>query len=88
MRILALVMFVIATLSAAGPARTQKYDPNYPVCMHVVGMGSDYQDCSFSTLAQCQQSASGRAAECNINPYFAGARESFTRSDRRPRRAY
>jgi Protein of unknown function (DUF3551) len=83
MRILALMIF-----AAAAPARAQAFDPHYPVCMHVVGLGSSYDDCSFVTLAQCAQSASGRAAQCNVNPFYAGGSDAFARSDRRYRRPY
>lgn len=88
MRIPALMIFALGMVWTAAPARAQTYDPHYPVCMHVVGLGSSYDDCSFVTLAQCTQSASGRAAQCNINPYYAGGRDAFARSDRRYRRAY
>lgn len=88
MRILALAILATGVVSAAGPARAQTLNPAYPVCMHVVGLGAAYDDCSYITLAQCAQSAAGRAAQCNINPYYAGARDAFARSDRRHRRAY
>ena len=54
------------------PARAQTYDPNYPVCLHVYGP-IDYYDCSYTSLPQCAASASGRAAQCVVNPYFANA---------------
>jgi hypothetical protein len=88
MRIPALMIFAIGMVSAAAPARAQAIDPHYPVCMHVVGLGSSYDDCSFVTLAQCAQSASGRAAQCNANPFYAGGSDVFARSDRRYRRPY
>jgi Protein of unknown function (DUF3551) len=47
-----------------------------------------HMDCTFSTLAQCAMSASGRAAQCNVNPYYAGATASLGRIDRRHRRVY
>src|ERR1044071_1276512 len=37
MRILALAILAIAAASAAAPAQAQTYDPNYPVCLHVMG---------------------------------------------------
>jgi hypothetical protein len=56
----------------ATAARAQTYDPNYPVCMHVYGMlEGDRMDCIFTSMAQCAATASGRAATCLINPYFA-----------------
>jgi Protein of unknown function (DUF3551) len=89
MRILALAILAIGMVSAAGQVRAQTYDPAFPVCMHVVTWGGGaYEDCSFFTLAQCAMSASGRAAQCNINPYYAGATASPGRNDRRHRRVY
>ncbi|OAF17730.1 DUF3551 domain-containing protein [Bradyrhizobium neotropicale] len=50
-------------------------DPRFPVCMHVYsggsGGGGDWYDCSFTSLPQCRATASGRAASCDLNPYFA-----------------
>ena len=76
MRILALAIPLaiplIATLSAAAPAHAQTYAPGYPVCMQVWGP-INYYDCSFTSLPQCSLSASGRPAQCVINPYLASA---------------
>jgi hypothetical protein len=72
MRILALAILAIAAASAAAPAQAQTYDPNYPVCLHVMGRIS-YYECAYYTLPQCNASASGRSAQCVINPYFAHA---------------
>jgi hypothetical protein len=68
MRILALAIFAIGTLSI-GPAAAQTYDPAYPVCLRAKGA----YECFYTSLAQCNASASGRAAQCFINPYFANA---------------
>lgn len=74
MRILAMGILTIATVLAAAPARAQTYDPAYPVCLQAYGSGGSYIECGYTSLAQCAQSASGRSAECIVNPYFAGAR--------------
>jgi hypothetical protein len=87
MRILALAVLAIGTVSAFQPAQAQTYDPNYPVCMHVVSLGAVYDDCSYYTLAQCNASASGRAAQCLVNPFFANAQVPVGRSYRH-RRVY
>ena len=71
MRTLALTILAIGTVSI-GPALAQTYDPAYPVCLHVYAKGADYYQCRYTSLPQCRASASGRAAECVINPYFAG----------------
>ncbi len=57
----------------AAPARAQTYDPNYPVCLQVYRSMVDFWfECGYTTMAQCQASASGRAAQCVVNPYYAG----------------
>jgi uncharacterized protein DUF3551 len=73
MRIPALVISTIATVLAAAPARAQTYSPDYPVCLHAFGEKAGYIECGYTSLAQCALSASGRAAQCIINPYFASA---------------
>ena len=72
MRHLALAILALATVSLAGPAAAQTYDPAYPVCLHVYGPIT-YYECRYSSLAQCAGSASGRSAQCEVNPYFANA---------------
>jgi len=63
-------------LSAAS-AHAQTYDPRYPVCLKVYsgsqGGGGEYNDCTFTSMAQCALSASGRAATCIVNPFYAYA---------------
>jgi hypothetical protein len=46
-----------------------------------------YYECRYTSLPQCNASASGRAAQCMVNPYFANAYEE-PRRYRRHRRAY
>jgi hypothetical protein len=76
MRILACTALTIATALVAAPARAQTYDPNYPVCLQTYGIDGSYIECSFTSLAQCAATASGRSAQCLVNPYFAqGARK-------------
>src|SRR5438876_135432 len=88
MRSLTVAILAIGTLATAGPARAQKYDPAFPFCMQVVGLaGSGYQDCSYTTMAQCRASASARGLTCDSSPYFAGATASAGRRDKY-RRAY
>jgi hypothetical protein len=72
MRILSLTILAIGMASAAPSARAQTYDPNY------------YFECAYTSLAQCNMSASGRAAQCIINPYYAGPKAR----NRRHRRVY
>ena len=76
MRVLAFTILTVVAVLAAVPARAQTYDPNYPVCLQTYGIDGNYIECSFTSLPQCAASASGRAAQCLANPYFApGARK-------------
>ena len=87
MRILALAILTIATASAVPSARAQTYDPAYPVCLQIYQGWNDYYfECAYTSLPQCNMSASGRAAQCIVNPYYAGAKASPGRSGRRQRR--
>jgi Protein of unknown function (DUF3551) len=89
MRILALAILTIATVLAATPMMAQTYDPRYPVCLQIYqGFVDYYFECAYTSLAQCNMSASGRAAQCIVNPYYAGAKPSPGRRDRRHRRIY
>ena len=44
------------------PSHAQTYDPNFPVCLQVYAPRGGYIDCSYTSLAQCQATASGRGA--------------------------
>lgn len=77
-----LMMLGIGATLAATPVRAQLYDPSYPVCIKSYNQGAGTTDCSFTSLEQCNASASGRAGQCSINPYFVpGNRKT-------PRRSY
>jgi hypothetical protein len=82
MRILALAILMIGT-ALIGPAAAQTYDPAYPVCLQAFGIRGGYIECRYTSLPQCNASASGRAAQCIINPYFASARLPARRHYRR-----
>jgi Protein of unknown function (DUF3551) len=88
MRIPALAILTISAVLTAAPAPAQTYDSAHPVCLQTYVIGGGYIDCSYSSLAQCGQSASGRAAQCIVNPYFAGAQVPAGPRDRRHRRVY
>jgi len=72
MRRLGLTALARGTLLAGGAAHAQTYSPDYPVCLHVYGRAT-YYECRYTSLAQCNASASGRSAQCVINPYVASA---------------
>ena len=56
-----LMAAIDATSAAAG---------NSPFCIQGCDFGGGPGDCSFSSYAQCQATASGRDASCAANPYF------------------
>jgi Protein of unknown function (DUF3551) len=86
MRTLALTILTMGIVLAAGQARAQTYDPTFPICMHVVAWGGgSYYDCSYLTMGQCAASAAGRAAQCDLNPYYAGATAPMRGNNRRHR---
>jgi hypothetical protein len=51
-----------------------------PYCIKGCDFGGSAGDCSFSSLAQCQATASGRDATCASNPYF-GAKAELTKAE-------
>lgn len=57
-------------LVAMAPASAQTYDPKYPVCMTLTEWGGPHVDCSFASIPQCKATAAGRAADCNVNPFY------------------
>jgi hypothetical protein len=67
--IAALALAGTATFLAPAPAQALI---EYPYCMKVYTR-DQYEDCSYSTLAQCQLSASGRSAMCYRDPFYRGA---------------
>ena len=72
MRILALTISAITMLLIFGaPAQAQTYDPAFPVCIQTYGLDGNYIDCSFTSMDTCRASASGSAAQCISNPYYA-----------------
>lgn len=61
-------LLAISAISAVGAVPAQAYD--YPVCLRVYGPAS-YNECNYTSIAQCRASASGRAAECYPNAFAA-----------------
>lgn len=74
MRVLGAATLIIAAVSATSSASAQAYNPRYPVCLKVIEVfGSERIECAYTTLAQCAQTASGLAAQCVVNPFYADA---------------
>jgi hypothetical protein len=72
MRLAGSIILTVAAFASL-PSHAQTYDPRWPVCMKVYSAGLDgggeWNDCSYTTIQQCQVAASGRPATCMINPY-------------------
>lgn len=81
MRKLIAIAIMSAALLASGAARAQTYDPNYPICLHTYGPVGNI-NCRYVSLDQCRFNATGRSADCEINPYF----KPTAPAARRPRR--
>ena len=56
--------------SMAMPASAQQYPSNVPVCLQVYDIGGSFTECRYASIPQCQASASGRSAQCIVNPFF------------------
>lgn len=64
-------LLAISAISAIATAPAQAgYE--YPVCMRVYG-DPTYDECRYTTMAQCAATASGRAAQCFVDPFLASA---------------
>jgi hypothetical protein len=72
MRMFSVTMLAAGALAASSCARAQTYSLDYPVCLHVYGPAT-HIECAFTSLRQCNASASGRAAQCEVNPFLAYA---------------
>ena len=74
-----------ATIALPAPARAQTYDPSYPVCLQIYqGIADFYFECHYRTMAQCAASASGRSAQCVVNPYYGGPNAGRGKRQKRP----
>ena len=76
MRISALAILTTFVVLTAAPAMAQTFSGNYPVCLQLyLRDGARSIECSYSTMEQCQATASGLAATCLMNPYAREPRE-------------
>lgn len=57
-------------------------------CIKGCDFGGGAGDCSFSSLVQCQATASGRDATCAANPYFNAKAEMPNSHNRLSRRNF
>jgi Protein of unknown function (DUF3551) len=64
-------MVLALALGLTAPAQAQTYNPRYPVCLQTYGIDGGAIECIYTSLEQCNMTASGRAAQCLENPYYA-----------------
>jgi hypothetical protein len=82
-RILALTVLTMLAMLTTVPADAQTYGGDGPICLTYYQWGGSRSiDCGYSSMAQCQATASGLSATCGINPN-ANAREPAHRQHRR-----
>jgi hypothetical protein len=67
------ILAIAAALTGILAAQAQTYAPGSPVCLQSYGITGNAIDCSYASMDQCRASASGRAAQCISNPYYAAA---------------
>lgn len=85
MRAALLAVMAIGTLAAIGMAPAEARD--YPYCIKGKQWLSPLGDCSFTSYQQCQATASGRFAYCDINPFYNSSNEMRGESRRYRRSA-
>jgi hypothetical protein len=79
-----LALMAAFAVSAALPAAAREF----PYCIKGCDFGAGAGECSFSSLAQCQATASGRDAYCAANPYFNAKAEMQTDRSRQHGRRF
>ena len=79
-----LALVAAGAVSVAMPVAAREF----PYCIKGCDFGGGAGDCSFSSLAQCQATASGRDAYCAANPYFNARAEMQPDRSRQSRRRF
>jgi hypothetical protein len=72
MRPLLYLLLISIGLAVSGTLPARAADRQYPVCLHIYGPIT-YDECRYTSLAQCALSAVGGSAQCMINPFYAPA---------------
>jgi hypothetical protein len=82
-----LALALLAGLAIVGSAPAHAVGTRYPFCMQ----GDDapgLSDCSYTSYAQCQATASGRFLTCIQNPYYNPGDQRPNRGGRPVRSVY
>jgi hypothetical protein len=64
------VFLALASAAIFATGLTPAAAQNYPYCIQGDDFPGGAGECSFSSYAQCQTTASGRTAHCEPNRYF------------------
>lgn len=89
MRVLALAILTMFVGLASAPAGAQTYGGNGPICLERYEWGGSRNIyCEYSSMAQCQATASGLSAMCTMNPYYSNAQAPRNPTYQRSRRGY
>ena len=67
-------LLVAAVILALAPTTAMARD--FPFCIKGCDYGGAHGDCSFVSYQQCQATAAGRLAYCDVNPYFSAANDT------------
>jgi hypothetical protein len=78
------IVCAAALTSGVSPAAAGEF----PFCIKGCDFGAGRGDCSFSSYQQCQATASGRDATCDVNPYFSAKAELQPNPIHQSRRRY
>lgn len=77
------LLSAVAT-STIAPVTAHAQGSSYPVCLRVYGPVG-YDECNYTSMAQCKASASGRPADCYPNAFAAAPATPKGRAYRRSR---
>ena len=80
----ALMLCCAVSIVGLAPAAAR----DYPYCIKGCDFGSGRGDCSFSSYQQCQATASGRDAYCDVNPNFSAKAELQPDRSRQSKRRF
>lgn len=83
----AALLALMATLTVLAIDATPAAARDYPFCIKGKQWLSPVGDCSFDSYQQCQATASGRFAYCDVNPFYNSRNQMPRRESRRYRRS-
>jgi len=86
--VLTLIAVSMASLTVSAAVTLPAMAGAMAYCIKGCDFGGGAGDCSFSSLAQCQATASGWDATCAANPYFNAKAEMLTDRSRQSRRRF